>query len=363
MKFDPIYYEQFLIDYLDGQVSDELRAEIEQFLDAHPDIAHEFRNLQQAALLPDPPLQSIPDFSFLMQKELPLEEVHAIQLSAFIDHELSKSDEAWVQEQIHRNPEWKTHFHELQKTRLIPDKDIVFSNKSSLKKESRILPLYAQNWIRYAASLLIVSGALTWFLWSSKHAMQSSDVALHPSEKSLPNEKSQASLSNSSKIISTKPKYETKAANHIVLNASSQTLLQKDTLKLGVKSEEHPGIQSDLAQVSHFQDLPDLTWNITSETTQLIVSKNALDENNIQGSNRSLIDLLDERITREALQSTSITSVQAPSQPIPGKIGLAALTMFNRVTGSDVKLQHTIDSTGVARFSGFKSIALFARVP
>ena len=53
MKINKLNYEVYAIDYIDGTLPNNLKAEMETFLNTHPDIAKDIEMMSEMELVPD----------------------------------------------------------------------------------------------------------------------------------------------------------------------------------------------------------------------------------------------------------------------------------------------------------------------
>lgn len=146
-------YEEYLIDYLEGNLDAALVKELMQFLKEHPQFAEEFEMLQQQQQLPQGEFMSGIDFSGLKQPEhMPVEDQ---QIIAFLEGDLDREEETEVRQKLAAYPEWKRAYALYQQTYL-QQETITYPNKAALKRtRTAVIPI----WVRYgavAATLLII---------------------------------------------------------------------------------------------------------------------------------------------------------------------------------------------------------------
>lgn len=146
-------YEEYLIDYLEGNLNAALEQELMLFLKEHPQVAEEFELLQQQQQMPYAEKLPALDFSALKQPEqLPVED---LQLIAFLEGDLDRQEEMEVRQKIAAYPEWKQANALYQQT-FLQKESITFPDKASLKRsKTAVISL----WVRYgavAATILVI---------------------------------------------------------------------------------------------------------------------------------------------------------------------------------------------------------------
>jgi len=130
-------YELYVLDFLDGKLSEKENEVFARFLADHPDILEEVMNIDQIKLQPGD--ITYPDKSIL-KKAISQESVNIPQPEfrdhciAYLEGDLSQSEMKEFEEYLEENPEKIPEFESFQKAYLKPDISIVFSSKSKLKK-------------------------------------------------------------------------------------------------------------------------------------------------------------------------------------------------------------------------------------
>lgn len=157
-------YEAYLLDYLEGQLPEHLREEMQGFLKAHPAIAAEAEGLDAVRL--DAPNISYPNMDTLYQAEAAImEETQEMLFLQAADRSLSPEGQKRLSLWLGDHPEAKVEYRAAMLTRLHPDEGIVFPDKAALKKT---IPLYLNPiFLRLgsiAAVLLLALLALPWLI-------------------------------------------------------------------------------------------------------------------------------------------------------------------------------------------------------
>jgi hypothetical protein len=134
MNIDKSNYEIWLIDWLDGNLSNQQVDQVRIFLDQNPDLREEFND--SASLLTDSP-----DLSYRHKQNLRKSpsEIPASQFDylciAFLENDLTASQKAELLEIVSKYPDKRRTFELIQKTRL-PLKETVFKNKRRLHRRT-----------------------------------------------------------------------------------------------------------------------------------------------------------------------------------------------------------------------------------
>ncbi|NOR88035.1 MAG: hypothetical protein GQ527_10530 [Bacteroidales bacterium] len=161
MSVDINNYELFVIDYLDGNLDEMKKQEMDLFLMLHPDIADELDDLNDIKLEKDSTDLINDSFSSSLKKE-PIKKTRGIDEGNYeqyflthLENDMSKEDAVNLQLFLDVHPQLMSEFKLVQSLKLRPDNKIVFTNRENLKKESaKILPLWLTA-ISAAAILLL----------------------------------------------------------------------------------------------------------------------------------------------------------------------------------------------------------------
>ncbi|GAB4291976.1 MAG: hypothetical protein Kow0068_17240 [Marinilabiliales bacterium] len=138
MKIDLTNYEEFLLDYLDGNLDENQEYMLLAFLANHPEIEEEFLELKEnyitlnteANLFYQNKDNLKKDKNDLLINDENLDEL----LIAKLENVLSPHEENQLNKYMDINPSASDTYRLYQKTILHPDKSIVYQNKQSLKR-------------------------------------------------------------------------------------------------------------------------------------------------------------------------------------------------------------------------------------
>jgi len=149
-------YEEYLLLYIDGELSSEDRLAVEAFLAANPDIQQELEVLQQAVLQPEENIA----FEFkhqLYRKAAGIDTTNYQEyFLLYVDNELNPAEQQAVETFVLQHPELQDEFTVLKQA-VLPAETIVFENKELLyrKEEKRRPIIISMRWAALAAAVII----------------------------------------------------------------------------------------------------------------------------------------------------------------------------------------------------------------
>jgi len=136
MEIDRSNYEIWLIDWLDGNLSDLQVEQLQVFLNENPDLKEDLNELKIVTL--KSPEKSFPDKDRLKKSTADLTYAQFEYLSvAYLEKDISSGQQAELMETIEQDPEKKRSFELIQKTKLVPA-SLRYKDKSKLKKRTLI---------------------------------------------------------------------------------------------------------------------------------------------------------------------------------------------------------------------------------
>jgi hypothetical protein len=158
-------YEEYLLLYIDGELSPEVKTQVDAFLEANPDLREELQLLEQTVLQPEEQVR------FVDRQELYREE-NGISIAnyqefflLYVDGELDHSSSQAVETFVLQNPRLQDEFTLLKQSVLTAD-PVIFENKASLyRKEEKRKPVVISLFrVSVAAAVLVGIVALLWVL-------------------------------------------------------------------------------------------------------------------------------------------------------------------------------------------------------
>ena len=134
MQINRSNYEIWLIDWLDGNLTDHQVTQLRLFLYENPDLKEDFTELTALSLKPS--LKSFPlkDHLKKTNADLPGSQFEYLCV-AFLENDLSADQQTELKENIEQDPEKRRTFELIQKMRLAPA-DISYKHKSQLIKRT-----------------------------------------------------------------------------------------------------------------------------------------------------------------------------------------------------------------------------------
>jgi|GEM_PF-4799327 hypothetical protein len=172
MKINLSNYEEFMLDYLEGNPDESATAEMRAFLLMHPHIEQLTEDLSEMKLSPANAKTSLTDdFKSGLHKPAIVEyqsiseENFETFFIAFHENDLNEGDKNRLMAFLERNPQLVTIFNEFGKIKMGHDPLILFSGKESLYRRN---PQRIKLWISVAAAAAFA--ALAFWLFSTEHS-------------------------------------------------------------------------------------------------------------------------------------------------------------------------------------------------
>jgi hypothetical protein len=153
MKIDRSNYEIWLIDWLDGNLSELQAEQLNLFLNENPDIKEEFGEMGSFSLKP-----TEKSFKYKEQLKKSTADLSDLQFEylcvAYLENDLSSLQKTELMESIERYPERKKSFELMQKMRLAPG-EITFKHKKNLLKKTPVQKVIRMSVIGLSAAATI----------------------------------------------------------------------------------------------------------------------------------------------------------------------------------------------------------------
>ncbi len=166
-------YEEFLLLYMDAELSATERRAVEEFLNENPDLKEEFELLMQTRLKPEEEIRfGNKDLLFRQESSkggsISLSNYETCFIS-YIDDELNEEERKEVEFFLTLNPGVLQEFELLGRTKLDPRETIVFSAKDSLyRTEKAPIRIVSIIWWRVAAAASVILIAGLFWIYSSQ---------------------------------------------------------------------------------------------------------------------------------------------------------------------------------------------------
>jgi hypothetical protein len=146
MKINRHNYEEYFILYADNELSSDDHRMVEEFANLNPDLKDELDTYLSTVLLPD-------TFVGFENKE----ELHRYDesLISYIDNELLAAEKTEFEKLVNATPFLQNELELYRKTKLQPETNIVFENKSVLYRSTE-RKVVRMTWVRWAAAAVIL---------------------------------------------------------------------------------------------------------------------------------------------------------------------------------------------------------------
>lgn len=165
-------YEAYLLDFSEGNLTDELQMELELFLIQHPELDI---NLSDLALV----VLNEESISFSNKNNLKKTETDLVsedQFVAYIEGQLSAAEKIEIEKSCSKNPLLSKELALFQKTILTADSSIVYPNKNELKRKPKVI-WFNSSTIQYAAAACVLFLIGLFVLWPKEQANNNSNLA------------------------------------------------------------------------------------------------------------------------------------------------------------------------------------------
>ncbi|MEQ8907836.1 MAG: hypothetical protein RIC95_01475 [Vicingaceae bacterium] len=157
-KVNPHNYEAFFLDYLEGKLSAREKAEVDAFLEKHPELKAELEEFETISL--DAETVKMPKADLLREEETGLSRKDYL-LIASVEGTLSKTEKTELDKLLEVEPNLLDELSIYEKTKL-PEENLAFGAKEDLKqKEGRVI-----YWQFYAASASVAAAILALFMFN-----------------------------------------------------------------------------------------------------------------------------------------------------------------------------------------------------
>jgi hypothetical protein len=166
-------YEEYLLLYVDDELTTEEKAAVDQFLLLNPDLQQELEILMQTKL----PLEWLP-----LEEKNPLlsgsmqAKASEENLLLYIDNELNEKEKKQVEEALEKDAAYRLQYELLLKTKSDATEKVACAFKDELyRHEKRRIPVF---YWRAAAAILLVVGISTFMITYQRSQLE--DVAILP---------------------------------------------------------------------------------------------------------------------------------------------------------------------------------------
>ncbi len=159
-------YEAFLLDYIEGNLSPEMRAELMLFFENHPELKEDLDDFELVSTNPE-------EIIFKDKESLKVEEDkigiinYEDAIIAKVEGIISEKESTSLLAFLKHNPEKEKELKLYEKTKLVAPA-ITFNDKEELKqKEDKVIPLYW--WYSAAAAVILALFLLKGINWTAEN--------------------------------------------------------------------------------------------------------------------------------------------------------------------------------------------------
>jgi hypothetical protein len=305
-------YQEFLLLYIDGELSTEVEQEVDAFLELHLDIKQEFDDLLNTKLQLEE--VSFGDVSSLLkfeEKSIGLNNYQE-KFLLYVDNELSNQEKQSVETFVLQHPTLQSSFTTLKNT-VLPLETIQHPNKKELhKKERKPIIFYLQRISVAAAFIGFV--AFIWNLNSPKATTEittiQSNKVVNSTNSTATNKDAEKNIVKENAVIATNTK-EVKNSNTIIVKSTQpeKQKIENNLVATVTKNARQPLTnQSNIAQNNHPQ----------TNNTQTLFTNNTIANNSSVNNNIIPATLAVNNTTNNTQNSNNYTAKQVVYKSLDG---------------------------------------------
>ncbi|MCF8363697.1 MAG: hypothetical protein K9G70_13850 [Prolixibacteraceae bacterium] len=247
MKITRKNYEEWFIDWLDGNLPAGREEELRDFLHENPDLKSELEGIEKIKIEPD---NYQFDTSSLKKSAFDEHDVFEEACIRSIENDHTESEEKEFQEYIARNPKAAEEYKLFKYTLLIPDKTVAYNDIQKLKRTRR-LPV---SWL--AAAAVVFIAALFWFNLPDEQAVPTPEV-----EVVALNEKPEIIKLSPKAIVRHEPIKALQLSPRKIVKAQTPKSKQREMLMI-----EPLESKTTLASISNIETKPvELQYNVSPQ--------------------------------------------------------------------------------------------------
>ncbi|HEY5969519.1 MAG TPA: hypothetical protein VIU35_16175 [Chitinophagaceae bacterium] len=191
-------YEECFILYWDNELSASQKQVVENFVKENQDLEEEFNLLGQTRFAPDNNIQ-LEKKEFLLNNSFINITNYEEQLLNYIDDEVTADQRKEIESFTGQYSVVKQELALLQKTKLQPEADVIFPDKSVLYRKEEKVRVISMTWFRMAvaAAIILIAGFATFRLINNNTNGDTPTVAEINNPKNQPSDKTtDQSISN-----------------------------------------------------------------------------------------------------------------------------------------------------------------------
>lgn len=206
-------YEAHLLDFSEGNLTDELQMELELFLIQHPELDINLSELSLVSIAEETVLFS--NKSNLKKSESDL--ISEEQFIAYIERQLPAHEKIGLEKSCAVNPSLANELALYQKTIAVADTTIVYQNKNELKRKPKVI-WFDFSLTQYAAAACVLFLIGLFILWPTAETVNNSSLATNSN-----NNQQRTIIKNESPTVASNTQYSN-TVNVKETNTPSQKL-------------------------------------------------------------------------------------------------------------------------------------------
>ena len=182
-------YEECFILYWDSELSASQKQAVENFVIENTDLEEEFKLLGETRFTPDNNIQ-FEEKEFLLNNSFINITNYEDQLLNYIDDEVTAEQRKEIEKFAGQYPTVQRELALLQKTKLQPEAEITFPDKSILYRREEKVRVISMTWFRVAvaAAIILIAGFATFRLINTNKNGDFPQVAIIDNSKDQPSE-------------------------------------------------------------------------------------------------------------------------------------------------------------------------------
>lgn len=179
MKINRNNYEPFFVDYLEGNLDENLVDDFIEFLQQNPDLKEELSFFEPVVIAPEN--LSFANKKILYKEKFDAEETFNHAAIARLEGDISPLEKAEFENYLSTHPKKKNEAALFTKTKLLPDFSVVFKSKSKLRRQSagKMILLWTS---RVAAVFIIALAIYTYFSKNENQLIPETQMAVFEDE-------------------------------------------------------------------------------------------------------------------------------------------------------------------------------------
>ena len=363
MKPDRSNYEIWLIDWLDGNLSEDQNSQLQEFFDKNPDLREEAASLSVSHLTPDD--KPFPEKNLLIRTSSELHNSQIEYLSvAYLENDLSPDQLAELNESMKQDADKRRTFNTIQNIKLTPP-HLRYNYKVNLLQKTngaRVIRMSATGLSAAAAIALII---LSYIFVPRYIAGKNDKAALNISADSAPGQPDEmiiyksVALSQKSFPADSNQEISVKSADEPFSEVSGGDYIALDAGDSSVLTRDIPDIP--ISKVTIF---PKIDLNLQKPDYTLIASNNTYIKSQYEyDDGRSRLSKFIARTFREKILKSEPYNAYNESPLKTYEIAEAGIKGLNKLFGFEMALQKTYDDAGELKSIYFSSKILKFNAP